>query len=288
MKIALIYNHQAPSTTGAYIEKVMKKSGLPYDLFGTVDPDKIKAGYSLYLRIDHGDYKFDIPRNLRPSVFWVIDTHLKKPYRKIKEQAKHYDVVFCAQKNGAERLKREVKVDAQWLPLACDPEIHRKINILKKYDIGFVGRNAQKFKRGAQIETLKNKYPDSYIGAADFSRMGEIYSASKVGFNSSIVNDINMRVFEIMASGCFLLTNRIKNNGFSDLFEEGKHVVTYENNRQLLELIEYYLKNAEEREKIAAQGYELVIKNHTYFHRVQAMMNYLAFKFGGEFNSVRI
>ncbi len=288
MKIALIYNHQAPSTTGAYIEKVIKKSGLAYDLFGTVDPNEIKDGYGLYLRIDHGDYKFDIPRNLRPAVFWVIDTHLKKPYKKIKEQAKHYDVVFCAQKDGAERLRREVKVDAQWLPLGCDPEIHRKINIPKKYDIGFVGRNAQKFSRGRQLEMLKNKYLNSYIGAADFSRMGEIYSAAKIGFNSSIVNDINMRVFEIMSSGCFLLTNRIKNNGLADLFEEGRHLVTYGNNRQLLELIEYYLKNAEEREKIAAAGYELIIKKHTYFHRVQTLMNYLAFKFGGEFNSLRI
>jgi len=288
MKIALIYNHQAPSTTGAYIEKVLKKSGLIYDLFGTDDPGKIKEGYGLYLRIDHGDYKFDIPRKLRPAVFWAIDTHLKKPYRKIREQAKHYDVVFCAQKNGAERLRREVKVDALWLPLGCDPEIHRKINTPKKYDIGFVGRNAQKFSRGRQMEMLKNKYPNSYIGAADFSRMGEIYSASKIGFNSSIINDINMRVFEIMSAGCFLLTNRIKNNGLSDLFEEGRHLVTYKNNRQLLELIEYYLKNPEDREKIAAEGYDLIIKRHTYFHRVQAMMNYLAFKFGGEFNSLRI
>ena len=97
-----------------------------------------------------------------------------------------------------------------------------------------------------------------------------------------------MRVFEIMACGTFLLTNRIKDNGFDQLFEEGKHLVTYSSDRELLSLIKYYLENEKERENIAAQGHKLAVSRHTYFHRIQAMFNYLAFKFGGEFNNLRI
>ena len=288
MKLALIYNCECPHTTGAYIEKVLKKSGIAYELFGVTDPAALRRGYDLYLRIDHGDYKFDIPQDLRPAVFWVIDTHLKKPYKKIRRQIRHYDIVFCAQKEGAERLQKETKVDCQWLALACDPEIHKKADMPKKYDIGFVGRNALKFDRGRHLELLKNRYPNSFIGQEDFTRMYQIYSAAKIGFNSSIANDINMRIFEIMACGCFLLTNAVKDNGFNELFEEGKHLVTFKNDSELFKLIDYYLHNEQEREAIARRGYELVVSRHTYFHRVQAMFNYLAFKFGGEFNRLRI
>jgi len=213
---------------------------------------------------------------------------LKKPYKKIKKQARHYDIVFCAQKQGAERLKKEVRVDIQWLPLGCDPQIHKRLNLAKQYDIGFVGSEARKFLRGRLIDLLRVKYPHSYIKGADFRDMGKIYSASKIGFNYSILNDINMRIFEIMSCGCFLLTNPIKNNGFGELFQEDKHLVVYRNQKELIEKAEYYLKNENERDEIARAGYELVTGKHTYRQRLQAMFNYIAFKFGGEFNSLKI
>jgi spore maturation protein CgeB len=288
MKIALIYNHLSPCTTGAYVEKVLKAKTVKYDLFGVTDPGLVRAGYDLYLRIDHGDYKFDLPQELRPAFFWVIDTHLNKPYKKIRKQAVHYDVVFCAQKEGAQRLRREAKVDALWLPLGCDPEIHNRLAIPKRFDIGFVGRDAKKFARGRQLELLRKKFPDSFYGETDFRKMSEIYSAAKIGFNSSIANDVNMRIFEIMSSGCFLLTNRLSDNGFNELFKEREHLVAYKNDKELLELIEYYLEHDVERQRIADAGHQLVISKHTYFNRVQTMFNYLAFKFGGEFNSLRI
>jgi spore maturation protein CgeB len=91
-----------------------------------------------------------------------------------------------------------------------------------------------------------------------------------------------------MSCGCFLLTNVIKNNGFNELFEVGKHLVTYKNEKDLLELVEYYLKNENERDKIAQEGHKLVVSKHTYFYRLQTMFNYIAFKFEGKFNNLRI
>jgi len=185
MKIALIYNKENEATTGSYIEKAIKDAGIDYAHFWTQNAGNIPKEFDLYFRIDHGDYKYDIPEGLHPAVFYAIDTHLKKPYKKIKSQAKHYDIVFCAQKDGADRLKRELRIDTQWIPLGCDPDTHRKLDMPKIYDIGFVGRDAQKFARGKQLEILKKRYPDSFIGQTDFRKMSEIYSSSKIGFNSS-------------------------------------------------------------------------------------------------------
>lgn len=288
MKIALIYNKSNEATTGTYIEKVFKQYKIDYKHFWTERSFEIPRNFDLYFRIDHGDYKYDIPGFFRPAVFYAIDTHLKKPYKKIKKQAKHYDIIFYAQKQGADRLRQELKIDAHWIPLGCDPDITRKTCRPKIYDIGFVGRNAEKADRGKQLRGLKHKYPKSFIGSADFRDMGRIYSESKVGFNSSVSNDINMRIFEIMSSGCFLLTNYIKSNGFEDLFEDRKHLVVYKNDRELFLFADYYLENQEERERIARLGYEMVLKKHTYYIRVQSMFNYIAFKFGGQFNKLRI
>ena len=250
MKIALIRNKESESTTAVYIEKVIKRAGIDYVVFGVKDFSSIPKDFDLYFRIDHGDYKYDILNDLHPSVFYAIDTHLKKPFKKIARQATHYDIVFCAQKNGAERLRNKAKVDAVWVPLGCDPNIHKKIDTPKIYDIGFVGRDAQKFDRGRHLKILNEKYPKSFIGIADFKEMGVIYSSSKVGFNSSIVNDVNMRIFEIMASGCFLLTNFIKNNGLEKLFINKEHLVTYKNDKEMIKLIDYYLNNEKERERV--------------------------------------
>ncbi|HQJ15657.1 MAG TPA: glycosyltransferase [Candidatus Omnitrophota bacterium] len=288
MKLALIYNHACPHTTGAYIEKAIRDAGIHYDRFGIKDPSCIPEGFDLYLRIDHGDYKFDIPAHLRPAVFYAIDTHLPKPYRKMRAQARHYDIIFCAQKSGADRLRRDTGADTQWLPLASDPAVHCQLDVPKEYDIGFVGRNAAKFARGRHLVELNKRYPRSFIGQADYRDMARIYSASRIGFNSSIMNDINMRVFEIMSCGCFLLTNAIRDNGFRELFCDGRDLVTYRTDREMFLLIDHYLAHEREREAIAAAGRRLVNERHTYFHRVQSMFNYIAYKFGGGFNALRI
>jgi hypothetical protein len=284
MKIALIYNNDCAHTTAVYFERVIKNAGIGYKHFRT-DDAHIPAGFDLYLRIDHGDYKHDIASSLHPAVFYAIDTHLPKPFKKIVRQARHYDIVFCAQKPAVEKLRRQAKTDAQWSALGCDPAVHRKMDVPKKYDIGFVGRNALKFHRGRHLRLLKATYPNSFIAEAPFTRIGEIYSASKIGFNSAIYDDVNMRVFEIMSCGCFLMTNRIKNPGLYELFTDGVHMITYTDDTDMLKKAAYYLAHDDERER---RGYERVLAVGTYFHAVQRMFNYIAFKFGGAYNGLRL
>jgi spore maturation protein CgeB len=274
MRIALVFNKEAPHTTGCYIERALSNFNIELRHFWTAQAHLIKPEFDLYLRIDHGDYKYDLPKHLHPAVFWVIDTHLKKPFKNILRQAGHYDFVFCAQKEGAVRLKRK-GINSYWLPLGCDPEIHRKCNINKELDIGFVGTDGKKSLRRILLEKLKKRYPNSFLGTAKHTQMGQIYSTSKIGFNYSINNDINMRIFEVMCSGTLLITNYIRNNGFSDLFEQGKHLVVYKNIRQLFRLIDYYLTHQREREEIAYAGHQLVNSSHKYVDRLKKMFDYI-------------
>lgn len=278
MKIALIFNRERKDTTGCYFEKALRQSNHEIEHFWTEHAYKIKPEFDLYLRIDHGDYKYDIPEHLHPAAFLVIDTHLKKPYKKIEKQATHYDFIFSAQKEGAEKLRRRKKINASWIPLACDSEIHKKINIEKKIDIAFVGTQGKKSLRGVLLRKLREKYPNSFLGTAAYTEMAEIYSSSKIGFNYSINNDINMRIFEIMSCGSLLLTNAIKTNGLGELFKDREHLVIYRSKRELFKLIDHYLSHDEERERIADQGHDLVIRKHTYADRLRAMFEYMGYE----------
>jgi spore maturation protein CgeB len=49
----------------------------------------------------------------------------------------------------------------------------------------------------------------------------------------------------------------------------------YNNLKQLQELINYYLENDEEREKIRRSGHELVKNNYTYKNRWEAILKEL-------------
>ena len=71
--------------------------------------------------------------------------------------------------------------------------------------------------------------------------MAEIYSQSWIVFNKSIKNDINMRCSKVRAES-LLFTDKIINNGWSDLFKD-KPFVIYENKNELINQLKFHLDN---------------------------------------------
>lgn len=274
MRLALIFNKDREDTMGYYFEHAAAGLGIEFDHFLTSDAN-IPAGYDLYLRIDHGDYKYDIPTHLKPCAFYAVDTHLVKPYKKIKGQARHYDFVFCAQKTGVKKLRKDIGIEAKWIPIGCDPEMHKDLNIERKLDIAFVGTFGKKNLRGKLLKSLARRYQNSYIGKANSRLMSNIYSSAKIGFNYSINNDINMRMFEILSCGSLLVTNSIRENGFEELFSDGENVVVYHNPDELFKKIDYYLTHHQERKRISDEGYKLAINHYTYLQRFKEMLSYI-------------
>ena len=125
----------------------------------------------------------------------------------------------------------------------------------------------------------KINYPNSFIGNVHWSQISDYYSKAHVVVNYSINNDINLRIFEGVGAGALVITNRILNNGFEEIFEEGRHLVVFDDIfKEMVEKIDYYLKNREEREKIAKEGFEYVRENHTYRHRLIKMFEIMGYR----------
>jgi len=268
-KVALIYDRALrPDTTGEHCAQALRAFA-EVSYFSPERLDLIpSAGFDLYLNIDDGLH-YRLPGHLRPSAWWAIDTHLSYPQD--LEKAGGFDYVFAAQREGAERLRSDGAVPVWWLPLACNPELHRPLECGQDLDVAFVG-NPGTPERQRLLGLIRSHFPNSFVGNAYGDDMARVYSRAKIVFNRSVGNDVNMRVFEALACRALLLTNALPDNGQDELLEPGKHLVTYSSDDELLERIHYYLAHDEEREAIAEAGYREAVSRHTYALRMQRVL----------------
>jgi GT2 family glycosyltransferase/spore maturation protein CgeB len=267
-RVALIYDDTSrPETTGTYCRRALGEL-VEVEHYRPADFERIpRSGFDLYLSIDDG-LEYLLPAELRPAAWWAIDTHLN--FARCVERSRDCDRVFAAQRDGAAKLA-DLGIAASWLPLACDPSVHGQHEIPKRYDIAFVG-NLFPGPREELVNRLRWTFRDVFVGNAYFEAMAEIYSASRLVFNRSLRDDVNMRVFEALSCGSLLLTNDLTNNGQAELFEDGVHLATYRDAEDLLDKAAYYLKREEVRERIAASGRAEVLAKHTYRHRMEALL----------------
>lgn len=274
-KIALVYRKVEQMTVGDYWRRALLSIGFDITPVEPATLDQIPSDTDWIVRVDDGQYaadqlgKIKKIRQLPPAVYYAIDTQFPRSFRKNLDIAQNYDHIFCAQRDGVLKLKRK-GVSANWIPLGCDPEFHKKVDVPKKYSVGFIGGDHLDGARKYILQELRERYPDSYIDQAPSEQMSEIYSTSKIGVNLSANKDVNMRFFEILSCGTFLLTDRIVGNGLEDLgFREGAHYEGYESFKEMFDKIDYFLAGEEERETIALHGYQFTVREHTYADRVR-------------------
>ena len=95
-------------------------------------------------------------------------------------------------------------------------------------------------------------------------------------FNNLILSrntQIKSRPFEIMACKSFLLSEY--SDGLLNYFEPEKDFDYFINKKQLKEKINYYLLNGEKRELIAKNGFQKILKYHTFEKRFSELFNFL-------------
>ena len=199
-----------------------------------------------------------------PKACYLIDSHMNLDWH--LTWARMFDFVFVAQKHYLEAFREAGCSEVHWLPLACDPELHRRHDVEKKYDVGFVGSiNANHARRERLLELLC-KHFQVRAERCFLEDMVTLFNESRVVFNNALKDDLNMRVFEALACGSLLVTDRAEGSGLDEFFRDGEHLVIYEDSN-LIETIQQCLENQELREKIARQGHERVLARHTYAHR---------------------
>ena len=99
-----------------------------------------------------------------------------------------------------------------------------------------------------------------------------VMNRSKINLNislRSIKSGMPLRIFEIMGSGGFLMTNYQAD--LMDCFIPGEDLVYYEDREDLIDKCGYYLEHEDERREIAENGLRKIKEAHTFEHRVREM-----------------
>ncbi len=112
------------------------------------------------------------------------------------------------------------------------------------------------------------------MGPVDYyNEMPLVFKLSKINLNftlRSIQNGIPLRAFDIFGAGGFLLTNYQVD--LERHFIPGEDYVYYEDRRDLLNKIDYYLAHDEEREMIAQNAHKKVAESHNFNCRIKEIL----------------
>jgi len=283
LRIVLCYG-ASDTTTAAYCERALRAEhdvvtagpGQELDFGPEATAAEVVAaagGADLLLAIEGENYT---PRELSacpcPTAWWAIDSHLHvaRAPRWHLERAQGFDHVFVAQPDYLPAFRAR-GVEARWLPLACDPELHRGQEVARDLDLVFVG-HVRPFhqRRRRLLERLAQRFELTVAQDVWGDDMARLLSRAKLAFNCSLAGDVNMRVYEAMAAGALLVTDRA-HNGLETLFADGEHLVAYDD-PDLEAKVAWALEHAAAREAIAARGQALVLGHHTYAHRMRELV----------------
>lgn len=184
---------------------------------------------------------------------------------------------------------------AEQVKLCFEPDILSSlVRGKKQYDISFIGSLYPIHSTRIELlETLCETFPqmkiwgpginnlkaDSpirkcYIGQAWGKEMYQILYDSKITINHHgnippYAN--NLRLYEATGVGTMLITDW-KNN-LSDIFVPDREIVAYKNVDECVRQIKYYLEHEDEREAIAKEGHARTLKDHTYYIRMQELID---------------
>ncbi len=123
--------------------------------------------------------------------------------------------------------------------------------------------------RELDIPNLQNHGPVDHD-----SEMPHVFKQSRINLNITlrgIQSGVPLRAFDIMGSGGFLLSDFQAD--YLELFVPGEDFVYYKDQKDLLQKVDYYLKNEDERRQIAKNGHDKIAAGHTYRHRVREMLS---------------
>ena len=85
--------------------------------------------------------------------------------------------------------------------------------------------------------------------------------------------EITRRIFEGMACGKLVITDRLSNEtGLSEMFIDGEDIIYYDEMFDCIEKMNYYNENEEERERIAHNGMMKVLHNYTQIQVVDKLI----------------
>jgi hypothetical protein len=202
--------------------------------------------------------------------------YVREPEARLRDHlrlAPGYDFVFCPQKVFMAPL-RGVNPATFWLPPSADHRRFRPYEVAETHDVVFVGDPAEPGRevRRELLQKLQQHVSVEIVRDTSVDVAARAYRAARMVFNESRTSEVNPEIFEALATGAFVVTNRSQGTGLTELLRHGKELVLYKDGDDLIKVVQKYRKLDEIRRKIADRGRERVMARHTHAHRVGSIL----------------
>ena len=197
---------------------------------------------------------------------WGVNNFL---YKRINNPKIKYDVSFVGQPHGNRRQRIE-KIKSIFPNTICFGSGWDNNRIEQDDLVNLFNNSAVNLNFSESSFTFDLRSMIKIFFSKNSSNKIKINSILKIKKNILNIKNlkrkqIKARVFEIVGSGGFLLTEYAEN--LEDYFDLEKEICTFQSDQELKDKLKFYKYRSKERNEILEKGYNRAINDHTYEKR---------------------
>lgn len=211
----------------------------------------------------------------------------------LKSELPAYDGIFSFSQVMTDFFRRTTQARTQYMPYGAMP-IHLPAPSDYQHDVLFVGSGdlrrifllehirdhlsiyGSRWERnhGLMSSQLQQRITNKTVWGPE---LFQLFADSKIILNITrsqfygAETGINLRIFEALSSGSFLLTDYC--DEISELFAMGEELETFKSSIELKEKVTFYLEHPQERLRIAERGHQAFQQRFTWKIRTQALLD---------------
>ena len=228
-----------------------------------------KDDSDIVLFMDWG--RFDSPlldKEKLPSAFWVQESgDDPQNFENNFPKSKRFNITLSADADSVEEYKKK-GIDAYWWTHFADTKVQFPIKDTELRYNAVTTRGVG----GSQFLDTLTVHGNGSIGNQNNMESEEhtqFLNSGLMVLQNSRWGEVTRRIFEGMACGKLVLTDRLKESKkLDELFQDGEDIVYYDDMVDCINKINEFSDNEKERNRISQNGYKKVLENHTQKQRV--------------------
>jgi spore maturation protein CgeB len=253
-------------------------------------PEKIRSDYGIPVAYYDGDMPTILPKYAPERGFkfnYYLDADISV-----------FDAFFTNSKGVIPDLKEMGGRNVHPLYYAADPELFKPVITEKNIDVSFFGYGSE-FREEWMKKMISEpscNLPDvnfsvagkgfgidlgkaTLVGDLSFSEYRHFTCRSRISLNiarwshASVYASSTARPFELAAFGACIVSQPY--DGIEEWFDVGREIIVVKNEKEVLPVYRNLLDSDDEREKMGERARQRILKDHTYRHRAETVINTL-------------
>jgi len=230
----------------------------------------LECDIALFMDWGRFDSKW-LDKNLKSDTFWVQESgDDPQNFERNFPKSDRFDMTLSPDSDATNEYKNR-GIASYWWTHFADTRVQFPMDIAPEY----VGVTTRGTGNSELLDTL-TQHGGGTIGnknGLDAKEHTEFLNKGLMVIQNSRWGEVTRRIFEGMACGKLVLCDRLhENKKLHELFIDGEDIVYYDDMIDCITKMNRYSEDNIERERIAKNGYNKVLKNHTQKQRVDFIL----------------